>query len=134
MNEEGMSLLFPGVESGRNEIEKDSASVHYTMIFNTFVFLQVFNEINSRKVNLQKNVFEGIFTNPIFVSIIVITIVVQVLIVEFGGIAVKTVPLSWDEWLYCVLIGYMTLPFGFLLRLLPVPLEDWEKETEYEEL
>jgi len=76
--------------------------------------------------------FEGLFTNMIFVSIIVITIVVQVLIVEFGGFAVKTVPLEWDKWLYCVLIGYMTLPYGFLLRFIPVPLEEWEKETEYE--
>jgi calcium-translocating P-type ATPase len=134
MNEEGMSVLFPGVESGKGFFEHDAPSVHYTMIFNTFVFLQVFNEINSRKVNLQKNVFDGIFTNPIFCSIIVITIVVQVLIVEFGSLAVKTVSLSWDQWLYCVLIGYMTLPYGFLLRLVPVPLEEWEKETEYEEI
>jgi len=126
------SLMFPGVISGRELMEEDKPSVHYTMVFNTFVFLQVFNEINSRKVNLQKNVFEGMFTNPIFVGIVFATIVVQVLIVQFGGFAIKTVPLEWDQWLYCVLIGYMTLPYGFVLRFLPVPLEEWEKETDYE--
>jgi Ca2+ transporting ATPase len=132
INENDASLLFPGVYSGRTEMAADQPSVHYTMVFNTFVFLQVFNEINSRKVNLQRNVFDGIFTNPIFCGIIVITIIVQVFIIEFGKYAVKTVPLTFDQWLYCVLIGYMTLPFGFLLRLIPVPLEEWGKETEYE--
>jgi magnesium-transporting ATPase (P-type) len=133
-NDTKASLLFPGVYSGRDFVTSDQPSVHYTMVFNTFVFLQVFNEISSRKVNLQRNVFEGIFTNPIFCAIIGITIVVQIMIVEIGGFAVKTVPLSWNNWLYCILIGYMTLPYGFFLRLIPVPLEDWEKETEYEEI
>jgi len=133
-SETGASLLFPGVYSGKSLMAAEQASTHYTMVFNTFVFLQVFNEINSRKVNLQRNVFDGIFTNPIFCGIILLTVVVQILIVEFGGIAVKTVPLTYDQWLYCILIGYMTLPFGFLLRLIPVPLEEWEKETEYEEI
>jgi len=133
-NDTKASLLFPGVYSGRDFVTSDQPSVHYTMVFNTFVFLQVFNEISSRKVNLQRNVFEGIFTNPIFCAIIGITVVVQIMIVEIGGFAVKTVPLSWNNWLYCILIGYMTLPFGFFLRLIPVPLEEWEKETEYEEI
>jgi Ca2+-transporting ATPase len=58
-------------------------------VFNTFVFLQVFNEINSRKVDLQKNVFSGIFTNWIFVGVIVVTCVVQIIIVEVGGQAIR---------------------------------------------
>lgn len=63
--------------------------VHYTIVFNTFVFLQVFNEINSRKVDLQKNVFAGIFTNVIFVGVILVTCVVQIIIVEVGGQAIR---------------------------------------------
>lgn len=50
---------------------------HYTMIFNTFVFLQVFNEINSRKLGKDEyNVFKGFFNNLLFLLIIVFTIVV----------------------------------------------------------
>lgn len=29
----------------------DGSRIHYTIIFNTFVFMQIFNELNSRKVN-----------------------------------------------------------------------------------
>jgi len=126
----GNHMMFPGVESGQELDKQGMASVHYTMVFNTFVFMQVFNEINSRKVDLQKNVFEGIFTNYIFVAIIIITVVVQIFVVQFGGQAIRTVPLSWLQWLYCVGIAYFSLPWGFVLRLFPVKLEEWEKEYE----
>ena len=50
---------------------------HYTMIFNTFVFLQVFNEINARKLApYEYNVFKGFFNNWLFISIMIITIAV----------------------------------------------------------
>eukprot|EP01126_Amoeba_proteus_P065229 TRINITY_DN923_c0_g1_i8.p1 TRINITY_DN923_c0_g1~~TRINITY_DN923_c0_g1_i8.p1 ORF type:complete len:984 (-),score=211.52 TRINITY_DN923_c0_g1_i8:464-3337(-) len=40
--------LWNDIESGQFI---EGPNLHYTFIFNTFVFLQVFNEINSRKVN-----------------------------------------------------------------------------------
>jgi len=122
-------LMFPGVISGKEFDERGIPSPHYTMVFNTFVFMQIFNEINSRKVNLDKNVFSGVFTNVMFVGVILVTCVVQVLIVEFGGEAISTTPLSIYEWLYCVGIAYMSLPWGFLLRFVKVKLEPWEVET-----
>lgn len=76
------------------------------------------------------NVFDGIFTNYIFVGIIVVTCITQFLIVQFGSLAVRTVPLSGLHWLYCIAIGFFSLPIGFLLRLVPVPLEEWEKEDQ----
>jgi len=130
VDKNGNHLMFPGVVSGQALDKEGLPSVHYTMVFNTFVMMQVFNEINSRKVDLQKNVFEGIFTNLIFVGIIVTTVIVQILIVQFGGQAIRCAPLNWIQWLYCVGIAYFSLPWGFILRLIPVPLEEWEKEYE----
>jgi len=130
VDKNGNHLMFPGVLSGQALDKEGLPSVHYTMVFNTFVLMQVFNEINSRKVDLQKNVFEGIFTNWIFVGIICTTVVVQILIVQFGGQAIRCAPLNWIQWLYCVGIAYFSLPWGFILRLIPVPLEEWEKEYE----
>ena len=51
---------------------------HLTIVFNTFVLLQVFNEINSRKVHGERNVFSGIFSNRLFLAILIGTVVVQV--------------------------------------------------------
>ena len=62
----------------------------------------MFNEINARKVHDELNCFTGFFRNWLFVAILVVTIVVQALIVEFGGQAFKVTGLSWKHWLICM--------------------------------
>jgi len=129
IDENQMSLILPGVRCGREAFDDGLPSTHYTVIFNVFVFCQVFNEINSRKVTNDMNVFKGIFTNPLFCGILSFIVVVQVLIVEFGGHGLKTVPLEWDLWLICIAMAFLTIPLGFILRKINVPLEEWEKEV-----
>ena len=41
-------------------------------------------------------------------------------LVQFGGIFVKTVPLNYEQWVKCVLLGAMSLPLGGFMRLIPV--------------
>lgn len=54
-------LLYYGAEAFdiqdnlTNEEKDYKRSKHYTLIFNTFVFLQLFNEINSRKLDKGKD-------------------------------------------------------------------------------
>jgi Ca2+ transporting ATPase len=71
--------LYPGY--------KKENSVHYTLIFNTFVWMQLFNEVNSRSLNGDVNVFRGIEKNPLFCIILLTTALLQVVMVEFGGVA-----------------------------------------------
>ncbi|KAI9354502.1 hypothetical protein DFJ73DRAFT_958883 [Zopfochytrium polystomum] len=65
-----------------------------TVVFNTFVFCQVFNEINCRVIGSKLNVFKGITQNSYFVGIFVMTVVVQIVIVQAGGVAFKNDPRS----------------------------------------
>jgi hypothetical protein len=51
---------------------------HLTIIFNAFVFMQLFNEINARRLEDEKNPFEGFFSNYFFVVILIGTAIVQV--------------------------------------------------------
>lgn len=90
-----------------------------TIIFNSFVFCQIFNEINSRKPN-SKNIFKGIFRSRIFLSILATTVIVQVLIVEFLMNFAQTTRLSWQEWIVCIAIGFLSLPIAFLLKFVPI--------------
>eukprot|EP00252_Welwitschia_mirabilis_P021113 TRINITY_DN5317_c0_g1_i1.p1 TRINITY_DN5317_c0_g1~~TRINITY_DN5317_c0_g1_i1.p1 ORF type:complete len:1040 (+),score=189.99 TRINITY_DN5317_c0_g1_i1:391-3510(+) len=90
-----------------------------TMIFNTFVFCQVFNEINSRDIE-KINVLHGICSNWIFVSIMVATVLFQVAIVEFLGNLASTVPLSWNLWLFSILIGLLSMPLALVIKYIPV--------------
>lgn len=45
------------------------ASRHMSNVFNVFVIMQIFNMINCRKINDEKNIFEGLFDNFFFVLI-----------------------------------------------------------------
>lgn len=101
----------------------DSTTVLNTFIFNTFVFCQVFNEINSRDME-KINIFRGIFGSWIFIGVILVTVVFQVIIVEFLGTFASTTPLSWRLWLLSVLIGAVSLIVAVILKLIPI-----EKET-----
>ncbi|PKI44787.1 hypothetical protein CRG98_034735 [Punica granatum] len=56
--------------------------VKNTIIFNCFVLCQVFNEFNARKLE-EKNVFKGLHKNKLFIGIIGVTLVFQVLMIEF---------------------------------------------------
>eukprot|EP00297_Palpitomonas_bilix_P001737 CAMPEP_0113902812 /NCGR_PEP_ID=MMETSP0780_2-20120614/22080_1 /TAXON_ID=652834 /ORGANISM="Palpitomonas bilix" /LENGTH=1043 /DNA_ID=CAMNT_0000895703 /DNA_START=155 /DNA_END=3283 /DNA_ORIENTATION=+ /assembly_acc=CAM_ASM_000599 len=91
----------------------------YTMVFNTFVFLQLFNEINARRINNEFNIFSGIHKNPFYLGVYAATSLLQALFVQFGGVAVETSPLRWDSWLLCIGIGIIGIPWGLIVRLFP---------------
>ncbi|XP_056300703.1 plasma membrane calcium-transporting ATPase 1-like [Pseudoliparis swirei] len=118
------TLLFAGetifkIDSGRCAPLHAPPSVHYTIVFNVFVLMQIFNEINARKIHGERNVFEGIHQNPIFCSILVGTFVLQIFIVEFGGAPFSCVPLSLKHWLWCLLLGVGSLLWGQVVSSIP---------------
>eukprot|EP00596_Hydrurales_sp_CCMP1899_P000185 CAMPEP_0119037592 /NCGR_PEP_ID=MMETSP1177-20130426/6038_1 /TAXON_ID=2985 /ORGANISM="Ochromonas sp, Strain CCMP1899" /LENGTH=1002 /DNA_ID=CAMNT_0006999077 /DNA_START=43 /DNA_END=3048 /DNA_ORIENTATION=- len=92
---------------------------HFTIVFNTFVFCQIFNEINARNIGNEMNVFRGLVSNPIFMAIIIFTVIAQYGLVEFGGGFVRTVHLDPSHWYKCILLGALSLPVGGLMRLIP---------------
>ncbi|XP_059660442.1 calcium-transporting ATPase 12, plasma membrane-type [Cornus florida] len=97
-----------------NEAVKD------TLIFNTFVLCQVFNEFNARKLEKQ-NVFTGLHKNHLFIGIIGITIVLQVVMVEFLKKFADTVNLNWWQWGFCIAVAALSWPIGWFVKLIPVP-------------
>lgn len=66
------------IEDGYLETTRCKPTIHSSIVFNTFVMMQLFNEINSRKVHGERNVFAGISHNPVFLIIMAGTFVVQV--------------------------------------------------------
>jgi magnesium-transporting ATPase (P-type) len=105
---------------------------HFTIFFNIFVFMQVFNSINARKLQKDElNVFTGIMGNWLYILIQSIIIVGQMILVTFGGRAVRTHPLSLQQHSYCLGISAMTLVWGFIVKLLPIDVT--EETTEGEE-
>ncbi|XP_051979258.1 plasma membrane calcium-transporting ATPase 1-like isoform X2 [Xyrauchen texanus] len=118
------TLLFAGekifdIDSGRNSPLHAPPSEHYTIVFNTFVMMQLFNEINARKIHGERNVFEGIFNNLIFCTIVFGTFVIQIVIVQFGGKPFSCVGLTTDQWLWCVFLGFGCLLWGQFVTTIP---------------
>ncbi|KAJ4968636.1 hypothetical protein NE237_015337 [Protea cynaroides] len=94
--------------------------VNDTLIFNTFVLCQVFNEFNSRKLE-KKNVFQGIQKNKLFIGIVGITIILQVVMVEFLKRFADTERLNWSEWGVCIVLAAISWPIGWVVKWIPVP-------------
>ncbi|KAI4810310.1 hypothetical protein KUCAC02_019149 [Chaenocephalus aceratus] len=118
------TLIYHGeillnITSGRNAPLHAPPSVHYTIVFNTFVLMQIFNEINARKIHGERNVFEGILKNTIFCVILLGTLLAQILIVQFGGSAFSCVALNWQQWLICACLGLGSLLWGQVVSSIP---------------
>lgn len=91
---------------------------HYSIFFNVFVLLQIFNEINARKLKPSEvNVFENFFNNPLFIVILVGTIIIQLTMVKYGGKSLKTVELSFNENLLCLILGSTALLSGLFVKI-----------------
>uniref|UniRef100_A0A8C4YHC8 Calcium-transporting ATPase n=1 Tax=Gopherus evgoodei TaxID=1825980 RepID=A0A8C4YHC8_9SAUR len=118
------TLLFAGemifnIDSGRNAPLHAPPSEHYTIIFNTFVLMQLFNEVNARKIHGERNVFQGVFGNPIFCAIVLGTFGIQIVIVQFGGKPFSCSPLNAEQWLWCLFVGIGELVWGQVIATIP---------------
>jgi len=69
------------------------------------------------------------FSNPAFIIVLIITAIIQALIVQFGNLAFMTSGLDGPLWGISIAISSSVLLWGLLIRLIKVPLEDWEKVT-----
>jgi len=128
-----MVLLFQGpsifgFEPG-DMVEKDDTfypgykkknSIHYTFIFNAFVWMQLFNEVNSRSLKGEFNVWKGIHKNWLFCTILVSTAVIQVIMVELGSVAlhVSDKSIGAELWGYCLAFGAGSLIIQQIINLI----------------
>ncbi|KAL4637102.1 hypothetical protein ACB092_03G056500 [Castanea dentata] len=93
--------------------------VKSTLIFNTFVLCQLFNEFNARKLE-EKNIFEGLLKNKLFLATIGLTIVHQLVMVEFLNRFANTKRLDWGQWGACIVLAAFSWPICWLVKCIPV--------------
>jgi len=93
---------------------------HFTYIFNVFVFLQIFNEINCRKIGIHDfNVFDKFFHNFYFLAIVLGTFALQIIFNYFFPELINVVRLTKSEWGACIVAGSSPLLISFILKLTP---------------
>jgi Ca2+ transporting ATPase len=92
---------------------------HFTIFFHSFVMLQLFNEINCKKLDMnQLNILSGFFSNKMFVGIFFATFAIQVVFIEVGGEVMKCSNLKLREHVLCMVIGAFGNVVALVVRLL----------------
>ncbi len=102
-----------------NGVGNSEATEHFTFVFNVFVMMTFFNEINARKLHDEKNVFEGLANNGVFIGVLLATFALQVMLVQVGGIVFSCYPLRPSLWGISIAIGLTVFPVRYLNTFIP---------------
>lgn len=106
------------VEQRDHRVEKSA------LVFNVFVWCQLFNQINCRRLDRHFNIFHSMHRNIWFMLIASIEVGAQVLIIFCGKAAFSVKPLSARDWGISLIAGLISWPLGFFTRLVPTkPIE-----------
>ncbi|KAK0620780.1 calcium-translocating P-type ATPase [Immersiella caudata] len=92
---------------------------HQAFVFNTYIFMQIFNQWNCRRADNRLNIFAGIFRNPWFMLVQLFTLAGQIVIIFKGGEPFQTEPLTGAQWGWTIFFGSLTLPLGAAIRSIP---------------
>lgn len=95
-----------------------------TIIFNVFVWMQIFNELNCRRLDNKLNIFVGVHRNWFFIAINAIMIGLQIAIVFVGDKVFDIDPDGLDglQWAISILVAAFSLPWGVVVRFFP---DEW---------
>jgi hypothetical protein len=125
-------------------------------------FTQVFNELNARSLTDEWNVFTRLAGSSLFFSVIVVEVGLQVgirrsttvllrakslffscdaipvtffqaVLVELGGAFAGTCGLTALHWVFSILLAGLTVPLGFIMRVIPVPEKPSDFAHHFEE-
>ena len=113
----------PAILGYDKKIEEESLQLD-TIIFNTFVWMQIFNEFNNRRLDNKFNIFEGVHRNKFFIGINILMVGLQILIIFIGSRAFQIVDggLNGTQWAISVVTALACLPWAVLVRLFP---DEW---------
>jgi len=130
----GAWSIFKFSDTGSNVEDTVKEKKVSTLVFNVFVYCQVFNLINGHVAGADMKVTDGLFTNPYFIFIFICIGGLQAILLECAGKAFETVHLKWDEWLICIGFGAGEIIIGIILRLINLPDKTTEKLNALREL
>ena len=92
-------------------------AVERTIFFTLFVLMQWWNLFNARMLGSNHSAFRRLWACSGFLLVLAIVLVGQWLIVTFGGQMFRTVPLSWQTWLWMFAVTSPVLWAGELYRM-----------------
>ncbi len=95
--------------NGKNDIYFMSA------FFGLFIFMMIFNSFNARTSRL--NIFANLLSNKVFLGVIIFIVIVQVILIYYGGDLFRTTSLSLKEIEIMLTCAFSVIPVEFLRKL-----------------
>ncbi len=99
-------------------VDTDDDIYRNTFLFNMFVWMQIWNEFNSRSTRFNRSPFTGLTKSFSFLWVVVAIALLQLIIVTVGGSVFSTVPLSIGDWAKSIGFAASVLVVAALVRLI----------------
>ena len=94
---------------GKNDIYFMSA------FFGLFIFMMIFNSFNARTSRL--NIFANLLSNKVFLGVIIFIVIVQIILIYYGGDLFRTTSLSLKEIEIMLICAFSVIPVEFFRKL-----------------
>lgn len=118
-NEDIWGITYNMTDAWMDGVDPSNKTRAFTMLFNIFVYMHLFNLINCREIKpTRRNVFKGLTNNIYFIVIFFSIALLQYLLVQWGGSIFRTAPLSGQQHAFCVLLGLTTLIPSFFFKFI----------------
>ena len=85
-----------------------------TAFFGLFIFISIFNSFNARTNRL--NILSNLIKNRVFIFIISLILVIQLLLIYYGGTIFRTSGLTLKELFIMILISSTVIPVDFIRK------------------
>lgn len=88
----------------------------YTAFFGLFIFIDIFNSFNARTHRI--NILANILKNKVFISIMLFIVIVQVILIYYGGTVFRTSGLTSREFIIMILFAFSVIPFDWMRKII----------------
>ncbi len=99
------------------DVNGDISDYNLSVFFSVFVMMQFWNLFNVKAFASGKSAFHNLSKSLGFLTVLVLILVGQILIVQFGGEVFRTVPIKIEDWLIIIGSTSIILVLGELRRM-----------------
>jgi Ca2+-transporting ATPase len=91
-----------------------------SLFFTIFVMLQFWNMFNAKAFMTGKSAFASLSKSKEFIGVTVAILVIQWVIIRWGGTMFNVVPLSWEDWGIIIGVTSIVLWIGEMFRMIKI--------------
>lgn len=110
-----LCVIFLKLPFIKNFFRVDNNNLYLmTAFFGLFIFMTIFNSFNARTNRL--NLLANILKNKVFLIIILFILIVQIILIYYGGNLFRTAGLTYTEFLIMLLLSATVIPVDWLRK------------------